>query len=350
MLLFRVVKVVVAGCGIAGAEFLRHFPGEAIVVSPEPNLVCQALFPAYIAGKVEDSELSIDLIPFFESRGISYYPNKVSAINTKYKTLFTKASILRDINYDFAVIAVGGENCTYGIKGVEKALSFNDFKQARKTKKRIEHANKVVVVGSGITGVETAYELADKYKITIIEARNRVLPAMCEKASLFAKRLLEKSGVNVVTSCKVEKIEKNEVFTSRGRFEFDEILWCAGIRGRRIPGLRYNRSGIKVDESLRADQNVFAIGDCADVKVDGDVATKTALEAERQAKFVAKIIAKSVDKSYRPFSTVNRPFAIITFGNRGIIVKGSFVLTLPQGLIYRLKRKIIKNFFKKFKV
>ena len=42
-----------------------------------------------------------------------------------------------------------------------------------------------------------------------------------------------------------------------------------------------------MDEHLNAKGNIFAIGDCAWVEIDGNLATKTGLEAKRQAKYLA---------------------------------------------------------------
>ncbi len=346
------MRVVVAGCGVAGAEFLKSYFRDVLVVSPDHRLVCQALLPAYVAGDVEEEELCVDLMPFFENRGIDYRRCRVFSVKTRCNTLFTKSTnsseSLRGVGYDFAVIAVGGESCTYGVKGIENTLSINNLEQARKARKKMESAKDVIVVGSGMTGVEAAYELSKYCRVTLIEAKNRILPLMCERVSSCVEKILEKAGVKILTSCRVERIEKGTVHTSCGELNSDEVLWCAGIKGRRLPGLKYGNSGIKVDESLRVNRNVFAIGDCADVTVNGKIATKTALEAERQAKFVAKSIAGRTSGMYRPFSTLDKPFAIMTFGCRGIVVAGNLVLASPQGLIYRIKRKIMENFLKKF--
>ena len=345
------MKVVVVGCGVAGAEFLKNYSKDTLVVSPDHHLVCQALLPAYVAGDVEEDELCVNLIPFFESRGIGYRQCRAFSIRIECRTLFTKSSsskFLKEVGYEFAVIAMGGESCTYGIAGIENTLSINNLEQARRARKKVESAKDVVVVGSGMTGVEVAYELSKYCKVTLIEAKSRILPSMCEKASSFVEKILKKAGVKILTSCRVEKIERGVISTSCGELNFDEALWCAGIKGRRLLGLNYGRSGIKVDESLRANQNVFAIGDCADVKINGKIATKTALEAERQAKFVAKSIASGSFGTYKPFSTLDKPFAIMTFGSRGVVVRGDLVLTYPQSLIYRIKRKIMENFLKRF--
>ncbi len=356
--------LVVAGCGAAGAEFVRHLKGEEItVISPSPLLVCQALLPAYVAGNVEEESLFVNLKPFFRERGIAYRKGEVKFIKTRCNTLFVSyGGTIRGAGYDFAVIATGGESCYYGVE-CNNCLSVNTLEDARVARERISAGGRVVVVGSGMTGVETAYELSEFCRVTLVEAQGRILPAMSEKASRHVLRLLERRGVEVLTSCRVEEVsyEESVVRTSCGELGFDEVVWCAGIRGRELPGLEYGRMGIRVDESLRAHENVFAIGDCAEVVVGGEVATKTALEAERQARFVAKLVRKLGDgsgdglkleryKRYKPFSTNKKPFAILTFGRRGLIVRGGTVIASPSSMIYRLKVMVVKKFLDNFRV
>jgi len=338
---------VVVGSGTAGAEFLRHYKGEVTVVSPTKYLFCQALFPSYVAGKIEEDELKVDLQPFFEHRGIIFRKCKVEFVKQKCKTLFSKVKTVRGIGYDICIIAIGGTNGVY-VEGVEKTLSINDFESAKIARKRIEKAKDVVVVGSGMSGVEVAYEISDFCNVTLIEAEKRVLPNMCEKASKYVKKLLENAGVDILTSCKVEKIS-DTIMTSCGEIEFDEVLWCTGIVGKRLAGLKYGKYGILVNSSLKAGENIFVIGDAAEVKSKNGIATKTALEAERQAKFVAKAIKKDIKNlEYKPFSTIENPFSIITLGNRAILVRGNTVIS--GDIVHKLKNYVVRRFLKNFEV
>ncbi len=353
------MAVVVAGCGAAGAEFVRLFADsgyDTVVVSPSSLLVCQAMLPAYVAGRFEDDDVCIDLKPFFREAGVRFRKGRVKFVKPRCSTLFVNYRTLRGIGYEFAVIAVGGESCYYGIEGADKCLSVNTLEEARVTRKKVRSGDEVVVVGSGMTGVETAYELAELCRVRLVEAESRVLPAMCEKVSGYVQKLLESRGVEVLTSCRVQEIshENGIIRTSRGELSFDEIIWCAGIKGRNMPGLDYGRTGIRVDESLRATSNIFAIGDCADISFNGAAATKTALEAERQARFVAGILKKRDSslayRPYRPFSTDRNPFAILTFGERGVIVRGNLVLMRPAKVIYRLKKAVMKKFLENYRI
>ncbi len=336
------MKVVVAGCGTGGAEFLRHYSGDVTVISPSSYLYCQALFPAYLAGKVSEDEVKVDLLPFFEEKGIKFRRGKVEFVKDKCKTVFLNLKTLKGVSYDKLVLAVGGE--PIHVEGVEKALTLNDFESTKIAKKRIERAREVAIVGSGMSGVEVAYEISGFCNVTLIEYERRILPGMCEKVSDVVRKLLSREGVKILTSCKVERIS-DTLKTSCGEFSFDEVIWCAGIKGKRVPGLKYGKSGIVVDSSLKATQNVFAIGDVAEVNI-GDVATKTALEAERQAKFVAKAIKSGKIGKYKPFSTLRNPFAIMTFDDEAILVRGDKVLTGKP--IYKLKMLVVRKFLKNF--
>ncbi|TRZ69064.1 MAG: hypothetical protein D4Q77_00410 [Methanothrix sp.] len=99
---------------------------------------------------------------------------------------------------------------------------------------------------------------------------------------------------------------------------------------------------------------VFAIGDNAWVEVDGKVATKTGIEAERQAKYTAKNLArlaKGKDPSpYPVMAGTKDPMALISIGYRCAVgVYGDTCITMPSLLIYALKSWIDKSFVKRFK-
>ena len=69
----------------------------------------------------------------------------------------------------------------------------------------------LVVIGSGAVGVEFASVFKSfGAEVTIIEALPRVVPVEDEEISKELLRLYKKRGIEVFTSAKVEKIEKNE--------------------------------------------------------------------------------------------------------------------------------------------
>ena len=142
----------------------------------------------------------------------------------------------RVFRYDTLVIAVGSQNNDFGTPGVqEHAISLETPTRADRFHRRLvnacvrAHAQRevlraeqlqVAVIGAGATGVELVAELhkatrtlvsygLDRIdperdiRLNLIEAGPRILPALPERISRAADKLLEGLGVQVRTDAKV---------------------------------------------------------------------------------------------------------------------------------------------------
>src|SRR5690606_38661948 len=103
----------------------------------------------------------------------------------------------------------------------------------------------VVVVGGGPTGVELAGAIAElsrhalshefrridptRARIVLVEAGPRLLPHMPEDLSAYARRALEKLGVEVRLNCPVEAIDAEGVVLAGQRLQARTVLWGAGV-------------------------------------------------------------------------------------------------------------------------
>jgi NADH dehydrogenase len=353
------MKVVVIGGGIAGLEFVRHaskLPIDITLIEPKRRMVCQALLPEFISGKVSEEDVSVEIKPFCDKNGVEFIRDR--AVCVENGIVLTEKGKL--VEYDLLVVAMGAEANHYGIEGAEKTHSVNTLEDAIKTKKELDKADSVAVVGSGATGVEVACEIAEAYglEVYLIEYMDRILPAFNPKVSTFVDKILRRDGINVLTSHAVVKVEDNGVVTNSGSLECDVVVWCAGLKpARYLDGINVPKVNgwVAVDGYLRAGERIFAIGDNSFVNVNGKVATKTALEAEMQAKHVAENIKRLMKgeklKRYKVRSSVDEPIAFITLGkNRAVLVYGRIVLTSPLGLLYRIKKRIVKVFMDKYRV
>ena len=336
------MKVVVAGGGTGGLELIKNLKGlDVTLIEPKERMTCQALLPEYIAGKVEDEDVSLRISEFCDRHGINWVKDRVLKIDGN--RVITERD---EIDFDYLVVSIGAKPFVF-----ENTYSLGDLEDAKKCRKAVENSESVVVIGSGATGVECAFELREMgCKVTLVEYMDRILPTFDPKVSSYVEKLLEKEGVKVFTSCKV--IGVNEVVkTSRGNLECDVAVSCAGVIPNKIDGLRYER-GIVVDEYLRARKNVFAIGDCAFVKVNGKIATKTAFEAEMQARNTAKNLMRITKLvKYKVHSSVDRPIAFITLArDRAILIYKGIFIPKPMRILYKAKKKVLENFMKRYKV
>jgi len=210
----------------------------------------------------------------------------------------------RTFQYDTLVIAIGSTTNDFGVKGaLEHSIALDTQDQAEKFHRKLHNALvraqtqtspmqegqlEVVIVGGGATGVELAAELhnttrelaaygldkidADRdVKISIIEANERVLPALPIKLSTAVQHELKKLNVHIHTGQRVTEVSEKGIHTHSGLFIPSMlVVWAAGIKApdflREFDGLEVNKiNQIIVKQSLQSitDENIFAFGDCA---------------------------------------------------------------------------------------
>lgn len=210
----------------------------------------------------------------------------------------------RRIGYDTLVIAVGSNANDFGTPGAQEHCLFLDsLNQARRfhnlmlnafLRKNHEahsgngHELPIAIIGAGATGVELAAELRlasrelpvygmnhlrpEDVSITVIEAAERILPALPARLSAAATRELEHQNVRVMTGQPVSEIRDGALIMKDGTELASEMtIWAAGIKApaflSELEGLETNRGNqIKVRQTLESttDPDIFAFGDCAE--------------------------------------------------------------------------------------
>lgn len=208
----------------------------------------------------------------------------------------------RRLPYDTLVIAVGSTANDFGTPGAQEHCLFLDsLSQARRfhnlmlnafLRKNHEageghaHTLPITIIGAGATGVELAAELrlasrelpvygmnhlsADDIHISVIEAADRILPALPGRLSSAATRELEKQKITVKTGQPVAEVQQDRIIMKDGaELPSEMTIWAAGIKAPpwlTELGLDTNRSNqLVVKQTLQSvsDRDVFALGDCA---------------------------------------------------------------------------------------
>lgn len=163
------------------------------------------------------------------------------------------------------------------------------------------------IIGGGVIGVELANYLINISKdVTIIEMANQLIPFAPADLRVNMQLYLRSLGIKLVTKCMVEEMVpakfQLKVITSEGDYDFDQVIVCAGRVGNMVEGLDSGSTRfIKVDESFRVKDNLYAIGDVNGISM-------LAHSAAAQGINVACNIAK--EKKQR--SLVNIPNCIYT--------------------------------------
>ena len=308
----------------------------------------------------------ISVAPYYDEDGIEVIPS-------------------RTFRYDTLIIAVGSTTNDFGIKGAsEYSIALDTQDQAERFHRRLHNALvraqtqeavvqagqlEVVIVGAGATGVELAAELhnttrelaaygLDKIdpdrdvKISLVEANDRVLPALPPKLSDSVHLELRKLRVHLFTGERVTEVTAQGVYTHTGRFLPSAlVVWAAGIKApdflNGIDGLETNRiNQLLVGRTLQTtlDENIFAFGDCAACPWPGHADSSVpprAQAAHQQAALLLKSVRQRVagktnmpEFSYRDYGSLVNLGRYTTVGNLMGSLSGSSMYI--EGLIARL--------------
>ncbi len=136
---------------------------------------------------------------------------------------------------------------------------------------------KMVVVGSGAIGVEFAYFYKSiGTEVTIVEFMDRIVPVEDEEVSKQLERTFKKSGMKVMTSSEVTKVDtkgagcKVTVKTKKGEevIDCDIVLSAVGVAtnienmGLEVTGVKTEKGKVLVDDYYKTNvDGVYAIGD-----------------------------------------------------------------------------------------
>ncbi|MBK9749278.1 MAG: FAD-dependent oxidoreductase [Chloroflexi bacterium] len=129
----------------------------------------------------------------------------------------------------------------------------------------------VAVVGGGLTGIESASEIAESYPhlhVSLV-TRGAFGERLSRKGRAHLYATFQRLNVQICDHLDVQSIGDRELITERGAISYDACVWTAGFTVpmlAREAGLAVNDCGqIVVDRTLRSlsHPNVYAAGDAA---------------------------------------------------------------------------------------
>jgi NADH oxidase (H2O2-forming) len=272
-------RIVILGNGVAGNTALeaicRSKPSPRVVMlSEEPYPEYSAcVLPQYISGDLERKRIFLKSLKDYQ--GVqTRFGEKVCKIDVTRSRVFLEKG---NVPYDKLIIAMGGEPMMPSIEGingnrVRSLKTLADADRLARTK-----AKSIVVIGSGLIGVEAAVALKRKgHKICLIGRRNWILPRILdEDVGRRAHEILKRNGVKVLTGETVKRIlfrgrELSAVQTEGRKIPCDLVIIATGIKPRIDLAVEAGidigpLGGIKVNERMETGHpNIYACGDCAE--------------------------------------------------------------------------------------
>jgi NADH dehydrogenase len=249
------------------------------------------------AGTLHHDRVRYDIRDVIDRSKVEFIQDTVVEIKKEDKKVVLENN---EVDYDYLVIALGGEPETFGIKGLkEYAFGITNVNSSRQLREHIEYQfatynmeeekndNRLTIVvgGAGFTGIEFLGELTNripelcheydvdfqKVKILCVEAAPTVLPGFDPELVKYAVSQLERKGVEFLIGTAIKECTPDGIFVAKGEEEPREIkagtvVWAAGVRGNAViekSGFEAMRGRVKVQPDLRVPgfDNVFMIGD-----------------------------------------------------------------------------------------
>ncbi|WP_379152248.1 NAD(P)/FAD-dependent oxidoreductase [Paenibacillus sp. sgz5001063] len=184
----------------------------------------------------------------------------------------------RMITYHKLLLCMGARNRALPVEGagLKNVHTIRDLEDADSLKASLESGNRIVTIGGGVQGLETAWALHEAgYEVTVIEAAPRLMARQLdETSSKMLKETLEQAGVKVILHTGVTSITGVESVTGvtlddNSVISCDHVVYSIGI----VPNTTLvkdtpidTRSGIVVNAHMETSApHVYAAGDIAEM-------------------------------------------------------------------------------------
>ena len=305
---------VIVGTGQAGFQTAASLRAEGYaepitLIGEEPHIPYQRppLSKGFPLG-AQDLE-SIELRPgtFYDDHRIELIAGKRVISIDRAASQVTVALGAR-VPYEELVLAVGARNRNLPIPGadLDGVLYLRSLDEAIVLKERLKLAQEIVVIGGGFIGLELAAVASTIGKsVTVLEALPRLMSRVVAPIiSDFYRELHTGKGVKVLCGAAVSEIAgasgkvRSVVLSDGSKYPADLVLVGIGV----VPNVELARdagltisNGIAVNEFLQtADENIYAIGDCAEhpcIFAGARIRLESVQNAADQAQCVAGAIA-----------------------------------------------------------
>ena len=413
-------RIVVVGGGAGGLELVTRLgdrlgkrnKSEIALIERARTHLWKPLLHAVAAGSMDLGEHELDYLAQAHWHHFAYRFGEMIGLDRRKKEVQVGATHddegvqvtpPRSVRYDTLIIAIGSVTNDFGTPGArEFAVPLETPEQAVRFNRRLvnacirAHAQEgpvrpgqlhVAIIGAGATGTELAAELhrtaravvaygldrinpEKDIRITLIEAADRILPALPERIAEATKNLLEDLGVVVRTNGRVTEVRPDGVTLANGDFIPAElVVWAAGVQGpdvlRNLDGLEVNRNKqLVVTPTLQTtrDPDIFAMGDCSACPREGHAGPvpPRAQAAHQQAAHLVKQMRRRLEGKpptpfiYRDFGSLVSLGEYSTIGNlmgfligKNFRVEGYFALLMYRSL-YKMHEMALHGFAKMF--
>src|SRR3954454_2634381 len=261
-------RILVVGGGYDGfytawtlEKKLRRDEAEVVVIDPRPYMTYQPFLPEVAAGSIEARHAAVSLRRHLHRTRL--VAGRVTLIDHAHRKVTVQPTDgpAFDLGYDVIAVTAGAVTRTFPLPGIaEHAIGLKHVEEAVAIRNKLLTAFDrasvlepgpvrrrlltVTFVGGGFSGVEGFGELlslatallrsypeidASELRFHLVEASDRILPEVTERAARWVVRSFEERGARVHLRTQVLSAVEGHVELSDGAsFDSELIVWTAG--------------------------------------------------------------------------------------------------------------------------
>ena len=236
-------NIIVIGSGAAGmtaaSTAKEKDPSANITVFTEDEDIAYSpcAIPWGIEGKSAWNDIVMHTPEFYEKeRGIRVHTRtRVESVDDSAKTIVAGGETYP---YDSLVIATGGRVFVPPIDGADLGNVFivRTVRNGKDIQAALNDAEKVVIGGAGVIGLELAVSLREMGKdVTVVEMMDQVIPRIADKDMADVIQAdLEKLGIKFIMKAPIQSVngegEVSSVTAAGVEYPCDVMIFATGIR------------------------------------------------------------------------------------------------------------------------
>ena len=226
-------NVVVIGGGYAGTTAANHLRLRADVhitlVNPRPKFVERIRLHQLVAGNYD---ATVDYGTLLGD-GIELVVDSAERIDTAARKV--QLGVGHPLDYDYVIYAVGSTGAVpAAVPGAaEFAYPIAELEHAQRLRAAVDELHPdapVTVVGAGLTGIETASELAEQGRTVTLVCGGQLAPSLSEPGRRSIAKWMAKLGVAVLEDDVVTEVRPDAVVFADGAVRPSAVtIWTAGF-------------------------------------------------------------------------------------------------------------------------
>ncbi len=342
------VIIGVGAAGITAAKTIKQKDPSASItmISTDKYVHSRCMLHRYLNHERDESTLSFVDSDFFKSNQIQWIKGiTVHTIDVEKQEVILEDD--RRIPFDRLLITTGANSFIPPVGQFREAnnvFGLRHLSDAQAIRPLADTAEHILVVGSGLVGMDAAYAFLEQGKdVTVVEMADRILPIQLnEKAGIAYKTLFESHGCKFLLGKKASETHMNEsgaidsVLLDDGtKIDCDLVIVAAGVRPAVECALN---TPIQVDRFIEVDDtmatncpNIFAAGDVTGLSGIWPNAMK---QGQTAALNMCGIKDEYIDR-YAMKNTMNF-YGLVTLSlGRGVAEEGDMVLEEEDNHNYR---------------